>query len=368
MNRMLSLTSTRWAVFDMNKVFNIKDGYYNKRPPEDKNGDVPFLSATQSNNGITGYYHISTILKWDKVGDISEKNLSERIFEGNCIAITNNGSVGCAFYQENSFTCSHDVTPVYLRNYTLNKDIAMFLIPLLEKAGQSFGYGKKWRPKRMRKSKLLLPVDDSNQPNWIFMEQFIKQEQKKVAQQVIDYYEPKMLETAYDLVGLEEVEWKVFPFNKIFKKIQRGKRLKKADHIVGDTPYVSSTSINNGVDGFIGNEDDVRRFSNNLSIANSGSVGFCFYHEYEYIASDHVTSLSIDGADKNIYLFMSTIVRRLEEKYSFNREINDKRIRQEKIILPVDENGNPHWKYMSKFVQKLEDEKLQEVLEYIYIG
>ena len=59
---------------------------------------------------------------------------------------------------------------------------------------------------------------------------------------------------------------------------------------------------------------------------------------------------------------MKNIVKRLEEKYSFNREVNDKRIRTEKLILPVDENGNPHWEYMSQFMQNLEAEKVQEVL------
>lgn len=83
------------------------------------------------------------------------------------------------------------------------------------------------------------------------------------------------------------------------------------------------------------------------------------------MASDHVTSLTLENADKYIYLFMATIVRRLGEKYSFNREINDKRIRTEKLILPVDQNGNPHWKYMGQFMQKIEAEKLEKALEYI---
>ncbi|MDO5018198.1 MAG: restriction endonuclease subunit S, partial [Lagierella massiliensis] len=75
-----------------------------------------------------------------------------------------------------------------------------------------------------------------------------------------------------------------------------------------------------------------------------------------------------DNPDKYIYLFMATIIKRLEDKYSFNREINDKRIKREKIILPTDKNGDPHWEYMSKFMQKLESEKLEKVLEYIYIS
>ena len=50
---------------------------------------------------------------------------------------------------------------------------------------------------------------------------------------------------------LDSVEWKEFKFTDIFTKIQRGKRLTKGDQIEGGIPYVSSTSINNGVDNFI---------------------------------------------------------------------------------------------------------------------
>ena len=64
---------------------------------------------------------------------------------------------------------------------------------------------------------------------------------------------------------------------------------------------------------------------------------------------------------------MSTIIRRLEEKYSFNREINDKRISREKLFLPIDKNGEPHWEYMSNFVKKLEKEKIEKILNYLYI-
>lgn len=158
-------------------------------------------------------------------------------------------------------------------------------------------------------------------------------------------------------LSLDSVDWKVFSLKKIFNEIRRGKRLKKDDHIEGVTPYVSSTSINNGVDGFIGNEDEVRKYKANLSLANSGSVGSCFYHPYEYIASDHVTALTLPNGNKYIYLFISTVIKRISEKYSFNREINDKRIMKEKILLPIDTHNEPNWLFMENFI-KQEERKL----------
>lgn len=153
----------------------------------------------------------------------------------------------------------------------------------------------------------------------------------------------------------------------MFKEIKRRKRLTKVNQVDGLIPYISSTSLNNGVNNYIANDTIVRKFNNNLSIANSESVGSCFYHAYEYIASDHVTALTCEQADEYIYQFMSAIIKRLEQKYFFNREINDKRISREKLLLPVDNNDNPHWKYMSKFMKTLTKENIENILDHIYI-
>lgn len=363
----LTLDSVEWKEFKLIDLFDIKDGYYNKKPPAEIGGEIPFLGATQSNNGITGFYSAETINRYDKVGKVSSKDKEKRIFAGNCLAVTNNGSVGNVYYQKSRFTCSHDVTPIYLKNYKLNHNLAQFLIPLLKKSGESFEYGKKWRPIRMKKSRIQLPIDSNGNPHWQFMEDYIKQERKKQAIQIRNYYEPKMLKLAGELAGLEEVEWKEFKFTDIFTKIQRGKRLTKGNQVEGDIPYISSTATNNGVDNFISNEEKVRKFDNCLTLANSGSVGSCFYQQYEFVASDHVTALQNKDFSKGVYLFLSSVIKRLEEKYSFNREINDARISRETVILPVDTTGNPNWQYMEDYVKRLELEQLENVLEYIYI-
>lgn len=167
------------------------------------------------------------------------------------------------------------------------------------------------------------------------------------------------------MLDLHDKEWKEFYLRDIFSDIQRGKRLKSADHIQGSIPYVSSSAINNGVDAFIGNGGKVRKFEECLTLANSGSVGKTFYHSYEFIASDHVTSLKSDKLNKYSYLFIATIVQRLEEKYSFNREINDVRINKEKIVLPVDESGNPDYAFMEQYIKERERQIIQNYIEYI---
>lgn len=167
------------------------------------------------------------------------------------------------------------------------------------------------------------------------------------------------------LIGgkLYHSQWKAFYFTDVFTEIQRGKRLKKADHTEGESPYVSSTSLNNGVDGFIGNKSGVRIFSDCITVANSGSVGSAFFHRYAFVASDHVTQLKRDGLDKYAYLFMLPLISRLSEKYSFNREINDERIKREKLLLPVNDNGEIDFAFMSSFMKDVERDILNTTLK-----
>ena len=144
----------------------------------------------------------------------------------------------------------------------------------------------------------------------------------------------------------------------VFPIIQRGKRLKKDDHTKGKIPYISSSAMSNGVDDFVGNKENVRVFKNCLTIANSGSVGATFFQPYSFVASDHVTKLENNDFSKPIYLFISTITKRLHEKYSFNREMNDFRIQREKILLPLTPTGEPDYAFMEAYMRRIELEKL----------
>jgi hypothetical protein len=62
---------------------------------------------------------------------------------------------------------------------------------------------------------------------------------------------------------------------------------------------------------------------------------------------------------------MLPLVSRLSEKYNFNHEINDVRIRREKILLPVTVGGTPDWQFMEDYVREREDALLAKYKRYI---
>jgi type I restriction enzyme M protein len=151
-------------------------------------------------------------------------------------------------------------------------------------------------------------------------------------------------------------KWKEFSFPEVFI-FNRGKRLKTLDQIPGDIAYISSTKLNNGIDNYITPPDGMTLYNNCLTLNNSGSVGYVFYHTYDFVISDHCTV--IYPKDKRIklnqylYAFLKPIIESLKPKYNFAREISDSRLMKEKISLPANRSGNPDWKYMEDLIKSL---------------
>lgn len=339
----LSLQDREWQPFfieDIAEIVSGKDIYERERV----DGTKPYITATANNNGI-GYF-------------VSNTNDT---LESGCLSVNRNGSVGYCFYHPYSALYGNDTRK--LRPKVNNKYVSLFISMCITSQREKYGYGYKMGTGRLKRQRILLPVDNYENPDWRFMEEYMRMKESQILKPTIDKLCKQLIEN--ELLGggkLLHSDWKAFYFTEVFTEIQRGKRLKKADHKVGDTPYVSATSFNNGVDGFISNDSCVRRFNDCLSLANSGSVGSAFYHRYEFVASDHVTQLKREGMDKYAYLFMIPLINRLSEKYSFNREINDERIKREKLLLPVTDTGEIDFQFMSSFMKQIENDILGTTL------
>ena len=173
----LRIDTCSWHWFRYDEIFSIRKGFYNKKPENHTGDEIPFIGAIDDNNGVSEQYSVDDIEEASKTGDEYNVPLDEKIFDGNCITVSNNGSVGYAFYQTKRFSCTHDVNPLYLHpqwKKTLNPYLAMFLCTLIEKERYRWTYGRKWRPKRMPESLIKLPVTSEGVPDWEWMENYIK--------------------------------------------------------------------------------------------------------------------------------------------------------------------------------------------------
>ena len=150
--------------------------------------------------------------------------------------------------------------------------------------------------------------------------------------------------------------WQEFSFDDVFS-ISRGKRLVKTDQINGNIAYISSSKQNNGVDNYITPPGFMTIYKNALTLNNSGSVGYCFYHNYNFVASDHCTVIQIKDKsiklNNYISLFLKPIIEAMKSKYNFAREINNERLKKEKILLPTKNGKNPDWNLMESYIKEL---------------
>ena len=345
MSKQLKLTDREWRAFFIKDLFTISTGSIVPRE-QLAPGRMPRITATEQNNGVDSF----------------TAPLEEKSFRTNadCLSIS---FLGAVFYQSNASSFDMKIHSLNLKDKALGRHVGLFVATELRKQFAKFSYGNQLSSSTLLRQKFQLPSIDGS-PDWNFMSAYMRQEEKVLMKEAISRLKRQLAKNHAEPVAFKGREWRAFKVSEIFPSIQRGKRIKRADHVEGDVPYVSASALNNGVDGFIGNREGIRVFANCLSLANSGSVGSAFFHPYAFVASDHVTKLEREGADRYIYLFFPPVFSRMAERYSFNHEISDARITRERIMLPVTPDGTPDWAFMSAYMQGLEREMLREALAY----
>lgn len=344
----MMLNTREWKPFKVGELFTIEKCKCNN-VSKLKKGNTPYVGATNKNNGTMSFID----------------NYSNLITKGNCIVFIcdGQGSVGYSIYKKEDFIGS---TTLKVGRYeNINKYNALFITSALDKNKSIYDYGYKRNEIRLKNEHIYLP-SINNAPDWEFMENYVKELEIEKSNKYEIFLKTVLKDIKIkEIVDLNSKKWKTFFLTDIFTQIQRGKRLTKAKQIDGTIPYVSSTSFNNGVDNFISNKKNVRRFSDCISIANSGSVGSSFYQPYEFVASDHITHLKNDKMNKYIYLFIATMTNRFSEKYNFNREINDNRISRETILLPINDKEEPDYEYMEQYIKNLMYKKYNQYKDFI---
>lgn len=359
-----------WKEFLFTEIFDIQKGFYNKKPPCFEEGNIPFIGASDSNNGITGFTDYGTIKANSKIGYGKNEPIDRKIFKGNAICVTNNGSVGYAYYQVSDFTCTHDVNPLYLLNHELNRYIAMFLIACIEKQRVCFAYARKWRPKRMVNSRIMLPATAEGTPDWQFMEAYMKQQEQAILKPTIERLCKQLITN--ELMGggnLSNLTWKEFIIEDLFHA-KRPLARKEDEYSEGDVQFVASGCVNNGVTKFCApKSDEVLDKGNCLTV--SPVDGSCYYQATDFLGRGGAGSSIIILYAKNFELnrfnalFISqAITKTASAKYSYGHMASLDRIKRDKIILPANEDGQPDFAFMSSFMQQVEQDILGTTLRY----
>ena len=145
---------SEWGHFQLEELFDFEKGKRLTRL-DMRGGKVPFVGASDSNNGITAY-----------VGQ-------EPRHAGGSISVSYNGSVGEAFYQPVAFFASDDVN-VLKPTFHMDTGTALFLCALIRMEKYRYSYGRKWHLERMKGATIRVPVDSVGRPDWELVSNFMR--------------------------------------------------------------------------------------------------------------------------------------------------------------------------------------------------
>jgi Type I restriction modification DNA specificity domain len=147
---------SRWKAFEYQELFDIERGRGPRKKDLDGSGSTPFITAIDSNNGLTG------------------ATLMEPIHQGGTISVNRNGNgVAEAFYQSLPF-CSTEDVHIFAPKFPMTLFVGLFMATIIRREKFRFCYGRKWSIERMKKSVIRLPVATDGVPDFDLMERYIK--------------------------------------------------------------------------------------------------------------------------------------------------------------------------------------------------
>lgn len=164
---------------------------------------------------------------------------------------------------------------------------------------------------------------------------------------------------------LSDREWKEFRIGDLFEVT--GSVTTKPQNLIenGFIPRITCSATNNALDDFYQNKATEK---GGVLTVDSATIGYVSYQSHDFIATDHVEKI-INKDNSYISRFIGLFEKQCIDKatiskYGYGYKFAQERIKNQKILLPVSENGEPDFDFMENYIHELEQEKLSEYKSY----
>lgn len=339
---MKRINTGNWQKFQIKDLFVAKNtGNILSRDVADGSGNTPYVTASAYNNGVTAHIDASA---YD-------------IIPGHCILI--GGKTFTMTYQKDDFVSndSHNFE-IHLVNNVYSDKVYFFLITAIR---SSLRHRYEWSD-AVTKEKLLedyvyLPVTSDNEPDWVYMEEYITQKYREVNSTINNLEEAKKVK----LKCCNSQNWRLYRLGELFD-INKGKRLTKANMKPGNINYIGATAFNNGVTAIIGNSECLHP-SGTITVCYNGSIGQSFYQKVPFWATDDVNVLYPKfPMTTNIALFIIPLLRKIGTQYAYKDKWTQDKMKETMLPLPS-LFDKPDWDYMEKYIIKIK-KRIQTNIKY----
>lgn len=338
------MDTSKWQWFRLNdkRLFVIKKG---KRLTKADmiNGNIRYIGAIESNNGVS-----------ERIAN------DEHLHPSNTITVSYNGSVAEAFYQSKEYWATDDVNVLY-PTFQLNEYIAHFITTIIKREKYRYNYGRKWDKELMEKSQIKLPVDISGNPDWQYMESFVKEIIiPKLPERARSVWEnkPNTAPAIPKTIKLSDRIWEWFELGSIIEEPTKGVaysdyelnecRAKDSNRI----NYITRTNSNNGCKSIVLNENYLGIEKGN-AITIGDTTATIYYQSLPFICGDHMVIIRAPWLNIYTGTFIVSILKKEAYRYNYGRAFIIEKIKKTLIKLPVDNSGNPDWQFMEDYIKSL---------------
>lgn len=274
------------------------------------------------------------------------------------------------FYQEKPYFTGDKIKILKPKEKRFGKENAQFFIAAMMKSFSAFSWGSSsYSVDVIKNQKVLLPVLKNNKIDFDFIDSYLaeietervnKLENYLLDNGLSDYHLTEQEKEA--LVNFENLSWSVFNLENLFGKSTRGKRLKSADRIEGNLPFITAGETDEGVSAFIGN--NVTVFSANTTTIDM--FGSAKYRNFKYGGDDHIAVVHTDKLPKYASVFVTSAIHKSSYNGQFNygRNFYAKDADALDISLPVKDN-KPDYETMEIVISAIHKLVIKDVVLYI---
>lgn len=266
------------------------------------------------------------------------------------------GMINESFYRSGDNGAFQGLFPI---NKNLSEYVILFILSILKISFNNFKYDTSMT--NIMEIKLKLPIDKKGNPNWNYMEQYMKSIEEKAQKRIDNFKNKKENKNKVDTTN-----WREFILEELFD-IKNSKAYHKKDVVELDSNskedkinYVTRSKFNNGIKCQVKKTKDLVINPKNTISFGAENADF-FFQENEYITGNKMYYIDTSKLSKETCFFIKTILQKtFTENYSFSDGMIPERIRDKKIKLPAIYNlklkkYEPDWKYMEEYMKFIEE-------------
>ena len=329
-----------------------------------KEGTIPLVSHQHDNNGITKYI---------------EKLPNRKLFNyKDTIALADRG-VFYATAQKENFYIGTRVKALTFKDGEKSEYIRLFFVTVINKLQIYFEEYLANATDKLPDLKIMLPVKENNTIDYDYMEEYICKLENNCICELLSYLSVSGLED-YNLSFKEKESLGLYHSNLIqYKRYKLGAGEQRLFDITspkkrfnantvqfdGKYPYVARSSINNGIRGYITQDEKYLNDANTITFGQDTAT--IFYQDTPYFTGDKIKVMTYRDRKltSEIACYLITVMRKAFQDFSWGQSsFNENILKNIEILLPITSDEEIDYDFITTFIRAKEKICIKSVVDW----